>query len=865
MPNRYLSTAALSLLAITASAAQRPAQKANTPAAPALLARPVAGKPVHKDAAVTIDLPEAHNGQVYLTRLLGAGAFHLPVTCKPDGKMPKWLTFDCNNQQFYGTAVEPADVQYTFTLTMQGSDGDQPISYVMQLPVRFGADIAVVHGAAPKLPAAPLPGPAPLPALAPAPLPSPVAFKTTIDTTTQVVEGAQTISGIVGGLPPGAPALSMEAFIQPHVPGTLPRPSIELTSVPAAGTTSITGYIHPMPVPAVPADPTTTPPLAGNYPEIVVWLHDANGQRHDFYEATLETSATATSTHVPVAKDGSFSLLLKYPLVAGQEVEVEVVPPSGRSFEPPPPGERRWQHATVVQREVKSTLAVSQPSIGSALVEGATVISGTATPSGTASGTINVAILQIDESQERDRSNVYECLPADRLQAPRHTKFLLFSPSAGASSNTTPVSSTGTFSATLARSLAEGDRIRVVQVLPAGTVLLPGEQAKCSSEAAAVTYKFDWFRTNVTFMAGVLLSNSSTNGQSSANFSQANQFYALNVDRSWRLPGADCVDGIPFGSEDKSTSPGIAPTCIDKRRNPTVANRWKASRVPGFSTYFETRLTSIPVSSTTTTTNTLANTPAPSPTATASATASGSTGTPTTTPAFLTSQKTIRVSTGAYLPWVIGHSDGHHPNAIFFAPIAKVGFDTIAGSAQQSTVILPSGNVGTLNYESAYNFFSFGGRVGHMALSSSRSRAPLIDDYLDVTIGRFSNLGSFICHAVPHTGTSTAPGTGAFTNTSCLANYPGLYYSNGNSSGVAIADVSDSLKRLYRVDLEGLIKIPLPTSFPLYVGFNANIAQHTVGAARLDHAYAPPDDIRIFFGTKFDIGSFLTKFNLGAN
>lgn len=51
---------------------------------------------------------------------------------------------------------------------------------------------------------------------------------------------------------------------------------------------------------------------------------------------------------------------------------------------------------------------------------------------------------------------------------------------------------------------------------------------------------------------------------------------------------------------------------------------------------------------------------------------------------------------------------------------------------------------------------------------------------------------------------------------------------------------------------------------PLYVGFNANLGQKTLGAVKLDHGYAAPDDLEIFFGTKFDIGSLLVRLGFAA-
>jgi hypothetical protein len=177
----------------------------------------------------------------------------------------------------------------------------------------------------------------------------------------------------------------------------------------------------------------------------------------------------------------------------------------------------------------------------------------------------------------------------------------------------------------------------------------------------------------------------------------------------------------------------------------------------------------------------------------------------------------------------------------------------VTGANAATNVILPGGTVGTLNFQSAYDFFVFGGRIGNMALSQSRDRAPQVEHYLDTTIGRYSNLQSFVCHTVP-AGRVGNPEPG----TSCPSDYPTLFPS--------ASSVIDSRKSLYRLDFEGLVRIPIPASqIPFYIGFNANIAQHTLGAVHLDHGYAPPDDIRLLFATRIDIGSLLTSLNLGAH
>ena len=84
------------------------------------------------------------------------------------------------------------------------------------------------------------------------------------------------------------------------------------------------------------------------------------------------------------------------------------------------------------------------------------------------------------------------------------------------------------------------------------------------------------------------------------------------------------------------------------------------------------------------------------------------------------------METGAYLPWVVSHGKGDHPNGLFIAPLAKAGFDTVTGAGTSSNVILPGGGTGTLNFQTAYNFYVYGGRIGNMALSESHDRAPQI-------------------------------------------------------------------------------------------------------------------------------------------
>jgi hypothetical protein len=239
-----------------------------------------------------------------------------------------------------------------------------------------------------------------------------------------------------------------------------------------------------------------------------------------------------------------------------------------------------------------------------------------------------------------------------------------------------------------------------------------------------------------------------------------------------------------------------------------------------FTTFFETRLTSIPVSvcqntaPTTTTTPTagsLALRPAATTTPTSTTSSSPCNGSATGADAlstFLNSAKSAELQGGAYLPILTSvWSYQGTPNALFIAPIARVGFLTPTGSTTSgSTSVQP---VNTSNF---YNFYAFGSRVGHYTLSSDKNSAPELQTYLDVMWGRYSNLET-------------------------LEQGP-----NGVGS-----------VRRWRLAIEGVLKVP---STPLVLGVSANIGQNLNGPPTV---LAAKDDLRFFIGAKFDIGKVLAK------
>jgi predicted outer membrane repeat protein len=435
---------------------------------------------------------------------------------------------------------------------------------------------------------------------------------------------------------------------------------------------------------------------------------------------------------------------------------------------------------------------------------------------------------------------------------------------------------TGAASIGLANPLQSDTYICVAQV-PTTAQVVP-------SNARLVIDPFDLGRVRLYFTSGVLVANDDATAQNTtgSSFSTAHTFLALTMDSDFLLPGcylriyANHTDtGICEHKRNVYGNTFRPPPLGNPRNQDDIANLngthvpppppgtntwftpygWWGRHHPGVNQFFEARLTAIPVSSTSTPSTNTPTTPttgtslrfASSPggglslngAAAAPAATSASSG--TSTSSFLTTQTTARLDAGVYFPILLTRWDwGGDANSLFFAPLTKIGFDTLTGPTSQTVTAANGMGTTTLSLENLYKFDGFGARIGHMSLTKTNRHAPETLSYLDVTIGRFSNLNSYICH--PSATTSM------LTGSSCVAQYGAGNY-------------ADSLKRMYRVDFEGLLKVP---KTPLVLGFNANIGQEEIGAQKLDHAFQPPDDLRFLFGTKLDLSTLLSKINLGS-
>jgi hypothetical protein len=285
----------------------------------------------------------------------------------------------------------------------------------------------------------------------------------------------------------------------------------------------------------------------------------------------------------------------------------------------------------------------------------------------------------------------------------------------------------------------------------------------------------EWGRVHFDAAAGIVLSvdnNFQASTTTSGNTTQSTLFMALNVEKNWQWAG---ISGAEW------------------------TGRWM------FSTYFQTRLTSVPVTTTACQT---------------SDTACGNLST------FLNSAKSAELQGGAYAPILLSRWNWRNvPNSLTIAPLAKVGFITPTGSTPANVV----------NPGKFYNFYAFGGRIGHFEHSADRNSAPELHSFMDVAWGRFSNLETLIP---------------VFYNNNLIGNAP---------------------TRRWRLSIEGLLKVP---TVPLVLGFNANLGQNLISPG-FDYCGGAPnctpkaqarppvlgakDDLRFFIGTEFDVGKLLSN------
>jgi Putative Ig domain len=322
---------------------------------------------------------------------------------------------------------------------------------------------------------------------------------------------------------------------------------------------------------------------------------------------------------------------------------------------------------------------------------------------------------------------------------------------------------------------------------PADTQIADVSGAGVEPRAAATPPagpSYDWGRVRAYFTAGVIFS------KERESFSKQDLTLGFNVEKTWWQ--ADLEGKFPLKH---------------------------------FNTFFDTRLTTIPI-------------------ITSSATSSPSAGaqnqpgnnqqcndfTAGGLDCFLASRKVALMQVGGYAPIYLNFMKWkyqNHHNAVFFAPLARMGIQTITGEEGSRLNIANNNDENNrLNADGVFNFFALGARFGHYKLLDQDTSPELIS-YLDMTVGKWENFD--LIKGQP----CDAPANkGAFDCDN------GVVKLGGNRLFVR--------ERRFRLGFEGRLKIP---ETPLFVGFDANLGKG-------------PDDLRFLFGTRFDIGTLFGRLKL---
>lgn len=313
----------------------------------------------------------------------------------------------------------------------------------------------------------------------------------------------------------------------------------------------------------------------------------------------------------------------------------------------------------------------------------------------------------------------------------------------------------------------------------------------------------DWGRVRAYVAGGVLLANNpnpfnQTSGNTdNGQFTSAHLFANFTMDSAWALPGCYLL------APGKKTA--SAEACLP---NPHKKSKW----IPGLNTYVEAELTAIQVASTATSNGIL-------------------TVQNSDTAAFFSNQKTARIGSGIYLPWLVTRwTFAKQPDALFVAPIFNFGWDTLPGPTQQ-TAPLPSGGTITPNLNQVYNYFNYGSRFGLYRMEKNSNRAPETISFVDLTLGKYSNLPSY--HCVPETAVYQR-----LINSTCASGF------------------GDSQFRPWRFGVKGSMKIPYT---PAFVGVSANISGLGLNHHTLDKGAQPPDELRFIIGFESDLASIIQK------
>ena len=145
-------------------------------------------------------------------------------------------------------------------------------------------------------------------------------------------------------------------------------------------------------------------------------------------------------------------------------------------------------------------------------------------------------------------------------------------------------------------------------------------------------------------------------------------------------------------------------------------------------TFFDTRLTALPVAAANTNSSTTSSTTGSTTTTTTTTT------NPSTADVFRDSRKGALMQIGVYTPFYGPQTSWVHEGAIntfLVAPLFRGGIQTIVGKGDGTPTVNVEGEP-----DDIFNFWSFGFAVGHQKLSGTTNQTPEVISYLNVTWGK---------------------------------------------------------------------------------------------------------------------------------
>ena len=510
----------------------------------------------------------------------------------------------------------------------------------------------------------------------------------------------------------------------------------------------------------------------------------------------LVPTAGGTANHIPIKGTAPFAITFSKPLQSGTQLCLFVTKTS------PPAASTAYYSPFATVQDPKPTVLASfaQAPVGyssSVLVNGANGVS--------------IEIYQFNFGHEPTGNATCE----NDVQHPStksHKDFRLLPINATTgtgSSNIAKLSpdAFGNTALTLASPLQPGWQLCIAQLPPAAPPVAGAAAAAAPAEGAApATPEFSDFITvtdpdklplgHAYYTAGAMVTNQNgSNGSSSA------------------------AEYIDFGFEFDGLN-----------ENPHTGGRHF-----GFDSFLSGRFSDVPV--------------AASAPATTTAT-SGATSTTTSTGSLniLSTQESARVLGGVFLPIPIWKSESRS-YSFFIAPLAKAAFETLLNPSASTTSGTSTGAAASVaTFAPVYGYYAGGLRTGLRQYPATGDAAPRTWAQIDISVGKYSNLQSYICGpaASPvQTGLSAAP-----TNTSCYVAVP----SGPITTTTTYNLLSQNRTVVPRLQIEGFIRFP---NTPFVLGLDANLPQSVLSPARLDIQNKPGGNVAIYFGVS---GNLLTLF-----